>query len=401
MKIKPVILCGGSGTRLFPGIKKNPPKQFIDFGGWSLFDKTLNRIKSIEYDSPIISTNKIYKNLILKALKKNKIKKFKIILEPSKRNTAPAVLTSALLDDTRINQPILFLPSDHYIPDKNKFNKILKNNLKFLNSENILLFGIKPNSPRSDYGYLSIKKNNKNIKSVDKFIEKPHKKLASRLIKNGCLWNSGIFFVRKDSLINNAKKLQKKLFDQCLSSLKNINKKNKILLLNKKSFNKIKPISFDYGILERANHINAIQLQTSWSDLGSWIEIFKIIKRQTKLIKVKKNTFFRPWGKYTNYFKGNNFLLKELTVNKKSSISLQKHFHRAELWTVIAGKPKITINNQKFYKEVGDSIYIPKESIHRIENKFKKPVKIVEAQIGKILKETDIKRYQDIYGRIN
>ncbi len=80
---------------------------------------------------------------------------------------------------------------------------------------------------------------------------------------------------------------------------------------------------------------------------------------------------------------------------------MQKHFHRSELWTVTAGKPKITLNNKKFYKNVGENIYIPKESIHRIENLFNKPVKIVEAQIGKILRETDIVRYQDIYGRTN
>ncbi len=401
MKVKPVILCGGTGTRLFPGLKKNPSKQFIDFGGWTLFDKTLNRIKSIEFDYPIISTNKIYKNLVLRALKKNRIKEFKIILEPFKKNTAPAVITSTLLENIKINQPILFLPSDHYIPDKNKFNKILKNNINNLNSKNIFLFGIKPNLPRTDYGYLSIKKVNKNIKSVNKFIEKPHKRFASKLIRNGSLWNSGIFLIRKDSLINNAKKLQKKLFNQCLGSLIGVNQESRIFSLNENFFARIKPISFDYAILEKANEINAIQLQTSWSDLGSWIEIFKILKKQIKPKFIKKNTFFRPWGKYINYFYGKSFLLKELTVNKKSSISLQKHFHRSELWTVTAGKPKITLNNKKFYKNVGENICIPKESIHRIENLFNKPVKIIEAQIGKILRETDIVRYQDIYGRTN
>ena len=89
MKVKPVILCGGSGTRLFPGVKNNPSKQFIDFGGWTLFDKTIDRIKSSIFDYPIISTNKIYKNLVLKGLKKHKINKFKIILEPTKKKTQP------------------------------------------------------------------------------------------------------------------------------------------------------------------------------------------------------------------------------------------------------------------------------------------------------------------------
>ena len=90
MRIKPVILCGGAGTRLWPKSKKNLPKQFINFGGWTLFQKTLRRIKSPIFDHPIISTNLLYLNLVRKHLSKNKIKKYKIILEPEKKNTAPA-----------------------------------------------------------------------------------------------------------------------------------------------------------------------------------------------------------------------------------------------------------------------------------------------------------------------
>ena len=92
--------------------------------------------------------------------------------------------------------------------------------------------------------------------------------------------------------------------------------------------------------------------------------------------------------------------MKELIVKAKSSISLQKHHHRSEHWMITQGKPKITINKNKFYKKPFESVFIPTGAIHRIENKFKKPVKILEIQTGPILKETDIVRYQDIYGRI-
>ena len=94
-------------------------------------------------------------------------------------------------------------------------------------------------------------------------------------------------------------------------------------------------------------------------------------------------------------------MIKELVINQRSSISLQKHRHRSEHWTVTSGKPRITINNKKFYKSVNETAFIPKGAIHRIENFFKKPVKIMEAQTGPVLKETDIVRYQDIYGRAN
>ena len=93
-------------------------------------------------------------------------------------------------------------------------------------------------------------------------------------------------------------------------------------------------------------------------------------------------------------------MLKELIVNKKSSISLQKHYHRAEHWTIISGKPKITIGKKIFFKKINETVFIPKGSIHRLENIYSEPVKIIEAQLGNVLKETDIVRYQDIYGRV-
>jgi mannose-1-phosphate guanylyltransferase len=227
MKIKPVILCGGSGSRLFPGFKKVPSKQFIDFGGWSLFEKTLDRVKTKIFDSPIISTNKIYEDLVIKALKKKKISRYKIVLEPSKKNTAAAIVSSSLLDEIKLDHPILFLPSDHYIQQKEIFNKILYSNLKNLNNKNMFIFGIKPKTPRSDYGYLLNKKVNKKINKVINFVEKPKKILAIKLIKNKAFWNSGIVLARKDSIINNAKKHQKTLFVQCLKSLNKVNQKKK------------------------------------------------------------------------------------------------------------------------------------------------------------------------------
>ena len=400
MKIKPVILCGGSGSRLFPGFKNVPSKQFIDFGGWSLIEKTLDRIKDKIFDPPIISTNKNYINLVTKALKKRGIAKYKILLEPSKKNTAAAIISSAMLDDIKLNQPILFLPSDHFIQQKEIFNKILYSNLKKLHNKNIFIFGIKPKIPRSDYGYLINKKTNKNINKVINFIEKPKKILATKLIKKKALWNSGIVLARKDSVISNAKRYQKNLFTHCLKSFNKVDQKKKIIRLNKIFFDKINPISFDCAILEKAKDINSIYLNISWSDLGSWSEIFNILKPKSKNNFTKKNTFYRPWGFYKNIFKGEKFLLKELSINGKSSISLQKHHHRSEYWTVTGGRPRITVGKKVFFKDIDESIFIPKGSVHRIENIYKKPVKIIEAQLGTILKENDIVRYQDIYGRI-
>lgn len=118
MKVLPVIICGGAGTRLFKENRDNLPKQFIDFGGWTMFQKTLDRINSKLFLPPIISTNFKYLNLVKKHLKKNKITNYKIVLEPSKKNTAPAILSPCLLPEIASNQIILFLPSDQLIEEK-------------------------------------------------------------------------------------------------------------------------------------------------------------------------------------------------------------------------------------------------------------------------------------------
>ena len=181
---------------------------------------------------------------------------------------------------------------------------------------------------------------------------------------------------------------------------KSIMSKN-VYHLNKITFNKLQQKSFDYAILEKSKNIYSIKLNIPWTDLGSWKEISKIFKRNKSKYLKKKNVFHRPWGKYINLFSGKGFLIKELIINPKSSISLQKHRYRTEHWMIAAGRPKITINRRKFFKNVNDSVLVPQGAIHRIENPFKKTVKIMEVQTGPILQETDIIRYKDIYGRVN
>tara|TARA_A100001015_G_scaffold180405_1_gene200708 strand:- start:937 stop:2139 length:1203 start_codon:yes stop_codon:yes gene_type:complete len=400
MKIRPVILCGGSGTRLWPNQKKHQAKQFINFGGWTLFGKTLDRVKNSLFDSPIISTNKKYLKEVKKHLKEKKIIKFKIILEPKKKNTAPAILSSTLIKEIPDNQPLVFLSSDHYIENNNQFYRSIKLNEKHLNNSNIFIFGIKPLTPSSEFGYFLSKKK-KEIYKVTKFIEKPNITRAKKVIKKKAYCNSGMFFLKKISIINNFKKYQNSIYKSCIEAVSKSKYRNNVYYLNKRAFNKCKNMSFDYAILEKSNNINAIRLKIPWSDLGSWKEICKIYNKFKNRYKNKKNIFFRPWGNYTNLYSGKNFLIKEISVKSRGILSLQKHFYRSEHWLITQGRPKITLNNKKFILKPGEDIYIPLGSIHRIENTGVKSIKIIEAQIGSILKETDIVRYHDVYGRAN
>ncbi len=397
-KIRPVILCGGSGTRLWKKEKNHQPKQFINFGNWTLLGKTLERIKSNIFDIPLISTNLKYLKEIKKHLKKHKIKDYKIILEPSKKNTAPAILSAALLKEIPVHQPLIFFSSDHLIEKSKIFNNSLKKNLKKLSKNNILIFGIKPNMPSDQYGYFLTDKRSTKVK---RFIEKPNRIFANKIIKKGAFWNSGIFLMRKDSIIFNFKKNQKNTYKYCKLAVMKSKYKNKTYYLNKNLFNKATSKSFDHAILEKTNNINAIKLNVPWSDLGSWKEICLMYNKYKSEYFKKQNTFHRPWGSFTNLFYGKNFLIKELSIKPKGLLSLQKHYHRSEHWVVTQGKPLVTLNKKILQMKTNDTIYIPQGAIHRIQNPNNITVKIIEAQIGSILKETDIVRYEDIYGRVN
>ena len=288
------------------------------------------------------------------------------------------MLGAALLKDIPIDQPLMYLSSDHLIEKMNVVYKEIKKNQSNLNDKNIFIFGIK----------------------VTRFIEKPKEAKAKQIIKKKGYWNASMFFIRKDSMINNFKKYQPTIYRNCVNAVKKDKPKSNTYYLNKASFIKATAKSFDYAILEKTKKINAIKLDIPWSDLGSWKEILKMYDKNKNIHLKKKNIYYRPWGRYTNLFEGKDFLIKELFIKAKGILSLQKHNHRAEHWLVTKGNPKITLNKDQFVKKPNDHIYIPIKAIHRIENTENKSVRIIEAQIGSILRENDIVRYKDIYGRV-
>jgi len=411
MKIRPVILCGGAGTRLWPESKNNCAKQFINFGGWCLFEKSLDRIKAPFFDYPIISSNSKYLKKIKYYLKKLHIKKYKIILEPEKKNTGPAILSACianLMDKKNINyineidKPMLILSSDHLIEKKKLFHSFIKKNISHLSADNIFIFGIKPDYPSDQFGYFFTKKIN-NIYKVTKFIEKPSISKAKKIINKKGYWNTGMFFLTSRSLINNFAMYSPKTYNQVIQIFnkksKTMNKKKNIFTIDRNLFKKIKSQSIDYAIIEKSPKINAIKLKIPWSDLGSWKEISKMFNKNKKSLYKKNNIYQRPWGKYINLFRGEGFLVKEIYVNPKASLSLQKHHYRSEHWLLTEGKAIITVNKKIFTKKINECVVIPKGAIHRIQNPYNKLVKIIEVQLGSVLKESDIVRYKDIYGR--
>lgn len=460
MKIKPIILCGGEGTRLWPESRKKHPKQFIKINGKSLLKHAIDRVTGVNFDPITICSNA---NFLDQIKEETKNINCKIYVEPAKKNTAAAILAAVNDDDLIFYQPVLIISSDHIIEKKIVFQKQIKKLSNNLDMYKIFIFGVKPDYPETGYGYLYTKKINKNFNKVDKFIEKPNLNRAKKLIKNNnYLWNSGIFLSNKSALLNEFSILQNKLALQVCDSYINAKTTNHIVALDNKYYSKIKSISFDHAILEKSKNIFSAKLLSDWKDVGSWMQkweiekkdkdnnyikgnilknnvknsyissnrtivasnlknllavdnndvlylsdlknnnlknLYPIINKKFPKITDQHTTALRPWGQFTNIFVGKDFQVKELIVNPGAILSLQKHKYRSENWVVVQGKANVTLNKKNISLNQSDSIFIPQGAVHRIENRQKSILKIIEVQTGSYLEEDDIIRIKDIYGR--
>ena len=460
MKIKPIILCGGEGTRLWPESRKKHPKQFIKINGKSLLKHAIDRVTGVNFDPITICSNA---NFLDQIKEETKNINCKIYVEPAKKNTAAAILAAVNDDDLTFYQPVLIISSDHIIEKKIVFQKQIKKLSNNLDMYKIFIFGVKPDYPETGYGYLYSKKINKNFNKVDKFIEKPNLNRAKKLFKNNnYLWNSGMFLSNKSALLNEFSILQNKLALQVCDSYINAKTTNHIVTLDNKYYSKIKSISFDHAILEKSKNVFSAKLSSDWKDVGSWMQkweiekkdkdnnyikgnilknnvknsyissnrtivasnlknvlavdnndvlylsdlknnnlknLYPIINKKFPKITDQHTTTLRPWGQFTNIFVGKDFQVKELIVNPGAILSLQKHKYRSENWVVVQGKANVTLNKKNISLNKSDSIFIPQGAVHRIENRQKSILKIIEVQTGSYLGEDDITRIKDIYGR--
>ena len=460
MKIKPIILCGGEGTRLWPESRKKHPKQFIKINGKSLLKHAIDRVTGVNFDPITICSNA---NFLDQIKEETKNINCKIYVEPAKKNTAAAILAAVNDDDLTFYQPVLIISSDHIIEKKIVFQKQIKKLSNNLDMYKIFIFGVKPDYPETGYGYLYSKKINKNINKVDKFIEKPNLNRAKKLFKNNnYLWNSGMFLSNKSALLNEFSILQNKLALQVCDSYINAKTTNHIVTLDNKYYSKIKSISFDHAILEKSKNVFSAKLSSDWKDVGSWMQkweiekkdkdnnyikgnilknnvknsyissnrtivasnlknvlavdnndvlylsdlknnnlknLYPIINKKFPKITDQHTTTLRPWGQFTNIFVGKDFQVKELVVKPGAILSLQKHKYRSENWVVVQGKANVILNKKNISLNKADSIFIPQGAVHRIENRQKSILKIIEVQTGSYLGEDDITRIKDIYGR--
>ncbi len=270
--IYPVILCGGSGERLWPLSGKSYPKQFLELvGDGSLFQQSATRI-TCETSNPIIVTNEDYRFIVRQQLQEVGIEQADVITEPEGKNTAPAILVAALHVSSRDPSGVMVvMPSDHYIPDQHAFTSMVRDATENIQDGQIICLGVQPSRPETGYGYIKVSDTKKQIIDVEKFVEKPSIELAEKYLSDGSyLWNAGVFIVRAGELLKLAGKQQPEMMQATKAAYENSVNDLDFIGLNPEPWGKIEGDSFDYAFMEKASSIGCKSFKGDWSDLGDW-----------------------------------------------------------------------------------------------------------------------------------
>lgn len=453
-----VILCGGSGTRLWPLSRKNYPKQFLNLlGEKSLLQETYLRMRKIMPQKNIffITNKDNYFNVFnqINDIEKG-FDKDQVIVEPASLSTAPAMALSCkyLVEkfQVRENAPIIFLPSDHFIKDIDNYCQLVEKALKNV-GDAIGTIGITPLNPNTGLGYIKKGEKKENYYQVEAFKEKPDKSTAQKYVDSGqYLWNAGMYLF-------NTKTLLKELESHCPEIFGPASKNLDEFL---KQFEKLPSISIDYAVSEKSKNVITFEGNFGWNDIGSFdslaeinqkdpnprhisfssshnyvhtdsnrlvatlgVEGFNIIETADSILvqkqgqgeEVKKIVDYlkdhkmkelehnlvvhRPWGKYEVLIDGADHKVKKITVYPDGKLSLQSHKFRAEHWVVIKGTATVVNGDKEIILEENQSTFIPALAKHRLSNQSQNNLEIIEVQTGSYLEEDDITRYDDVYNR--
>jgi len=289
LPVTPVILAGGSGTRLWPLSRQLYPKQFLSFtGGNTLFQETLLRLLKIGLTKPpIVLCNEDHRFIVAEQLQSIDVSANEIFLEPVVRNTAPALAVSALkaIKDDR-DALLLVMPSDHFIGNLKAFEQAIIRGAEFADQDNLVTFGIIPEGPETGYGYirkgprLKVEPNTPAAWKIDRFVEKPDLALAKQYVASGeYLWNSGMFVFKASKLIEEMKNFAPEILDFCKAALEKGSKDLDFYRLDIESFSACPSDSIDYAIMEKTLCGVIIALESDWNDLGSWESLWQTGKK--------------------------------------------------------------------------------------------------------------------------
>ena len=277
--ITPIILCGGSGTRLWPLSRKSYPKQFVPLvGDKTLFQGSALRMTGSDFAAPVVITNSDFRFIVTEQLQEVGIDPGAILIEPDGRNTAPAVLAAALYIARKDPDAVLLVaPSDHIIPDTNAFKAAIEAGLSAVDSGQLVTFGITPTHPETAYGYLGLTTpSDGQPVALKRFVEKPDAERAAAMLAEGSfLWNAGIFLFRARDIIAAFETHAPDLIAPVTAAIETGHVDLGFCRLGPEAWAGAKDISIDYAVMEKADNLSVVPFDGGWSDLGGWDAVWR------------------------------------------------------------------------------------------------------------------------------
>lgn len=455
-----LILCGGSGTRLWPISRALMPKQFVKlFDKKSLFQLTVARNSNVCSKQLIVSNAEQYFIASDQLDELENKSETSYLLEPIGRNTAPAIGLACLsLDKESI---VLVTPSDHLIKNHDSYEKALQRAKKLAEEGALVTFGIQPTFAETGFGYIEA-----NGEDVKAFHEKPDSVTAEAYLKAGnYYWNSGMFCFKAGTFLEELERHAPEIYNTCQKAFENAKTIAETIRIHHEDMLAIPEDSIDYAVMERSHKVKVIASgDIGWSDVGSFDALYEelpkdvsgntmnndhiaigsknnlILTKSKKIATIdvedliivdtgdalliskkgasqkvkqvvaelkKSNTelhnihltAYRPWGTYTILEENHKYKIKRIVVSPGKRLSLQKHFHRSEHWIVVSGTAIVQIGNQEILVRTNESTYIPMGEMHRLYNPGKMDLILIEAQVGEYLEEDDILRVEDDFTR--
>ena len=476
----PVILCGGTGTRLWPLSRATYPKQYWPLAGsgeHTLLQQTQLRLDGLPgLAPPLLVCNEEHRFIVAEQLRQIAVEPAAILLEPMGRNTAPAVAIAALQATATGDDPLLLvLAADHVIRDAAAFRHTVAAGLAAAEAGQLVTFGIVPTAPETGYGYIEANAVLSAASGADdaqlqpvpiaRFVEKPDRATAEQFLATGRFaWNSGMFLFRASAMLAELERLAPEVVSACRAALEHDSADLDFLRLEREAFARCPNIAIDVAVMEKTDRGAVLPLDAGWSDVGSWSALWdtadrdgdgnvtrgRVISQDSRncylrsesrlvvglgvddLVVVETDDvvlvahrhraqdvkaivgrleaegaseskahrkIYRPWGSYDGITEGDRWQVKKIVVSPGASLSLQMHHHRAEHWIVVRGTAVVEKDGVEELVSENQSTYIPLGCKHRLSNRGKIPVEMIEVQSGPYLGEDDIVRFEDRYGR--
>jgi mannose-1-phosphate guanylyltransferase/mannose-6-phosphate isomerase len=466
----PVILSGGSGTRLWPVSRESFPKQLWPLvSDKSLLQETVLRAAGPAFAAPVIVCNEEHRFLIAEQLREAGIGGARILLEPVGRNSAPAIAAAALLIAEEVPGAVLWMmAADAAITKQDALAEALYAAEIAARAGKFVTFGMKPTRPETGYGYIEVGDDLPEAPGahmVARFREKPDARTAAAMVADGKhLWNSGMFVFTAETLIEEMAAYAPDVLASARAALTARKTDLDFIRLDRAAFAACPSISLDFAVAERTRRAAVVPADLGWSDVGSWSALWDLGAKDADgnvavgdvLLENSANCYarsdgmltavvgltdaivvttedavlamhrdcaqdvkkiverlraagrheaaahrscYRPWGFYESLISGDRFQVKRIVVKPGEKLSLQKHFHRAEHWVVVAGTALVVRDTEEVMLRENESIYLPLGCVHRLENPGRIPLTLIEVQSGSYLGEDDIVRFEDTYGR--